>query len=76
MRQPRSQMTLLTEEERVTADHLIAIGFERCGDELRAPGGARVSLTALDGRCYRLSITLPNGGASRRDDGVRRRGDA
>jgi len=47
----------------VTADHLIAIGFERCGGDLLAPDGSNVCFTPLNGRCYRLRIELPSGGA-------------
>ena len=44
----------------MTAADLLTIGFERCGDALRAPDGSSVTLTALDVRCYRLVITLPS----------------
>jgi hypothetical protein len=60
----------------MTAHDLAAQGFEERDGGLRAPGGARVSFTPLDARCYRLTIELPNGDARCRDDGVRRRGDA
>jgi hypothetical protein len=47
----------------VTANDLAALGFEEHGDVLRAPGGSNISLFPLDGRCYRVTIALPNGGA-------------
>jgi hypothetical protein len=47
----------------MNADHLIAIGFERCGGDLLAPAGTSVAVTPLDSRCLRLVVTLPNGAA-------------
>jgi hypothetical protein len=47
----------------VTVDDLVALGFEDRGGNLLAPAGTGVSLTALDGRCFRVSIALPTGDA-------------
>jgi hypothetical protein len=55
-----------------SAHDLIAIGFTQRGDDLLgpagsgvnllAPAGASVCFTPLDSsRCYRLTISLPNG---------------
>jgi len=45
------------------ADDLTAIGFARRDGELRAPDGARVTVTPLDSRCLRFKIELSNGNA-------------
>jgi len=47
----------------MTTDRLIELGFEQQADTLRAPVGARVSLTALDRQCWRIAITFPSGNA-------------
>jgi hypothetical protein len=46
----------------MTIDDLRALGFEQRGGALRAPAGTGVNLTALDGRCFRVTIELPTGG--------------
>jgi hypothetical protein len=48
----------------MTADDLIAIGFENRGSELRAPAGSSICLVPLNGsRCLRVRIELPSGNA-------------
>jgi len=46
----------------VTAADLATLGFEKRGGALHAPSGASISFIALDGRCFRVRIELPNGG--------------
>jgi hypothetical protein len=45
----------------LTRDTLLALGFERRGDVLRAPAGSSVTLTLTDQLYYKLAITLPAG---------------
>jgi len=42
---------------------LMTLGFAQQGDSLRAPDGARVTVTPLDSRCLRFKIELSNGNA-------------
>jgi len=47
----------------MNADQLIELGSAQRDGELLAPGGSNVCFTPLNGRCYRLRIELPSGGA-------------
>jgi hypothetical protein len=43
-------------------EHRLGFGFDRRGDGLHAPDGSAVCFVPLDARCFRLVITMPNGG--------------